>query len=841
MRINEFSIRRYGRLKDTEVVSLDKNFALVYSGHGKGKTLTIDSIIKMLFDRGDRGAFERLINREVGEPDGYLKVEKEDGDIVLMPDQGHIPDINPKLRSSDFRNVFVIHSTDLILDSQAPYYRSVSERISGIRTQEISNIRKAVRDVYYLTKGGQFKNTQGEDNYLKDRYDDVQSLLHRIKKLKKEMEERGFEDYELEARQIQDEMSQIKEKISLFDEARNREKYKKGSKALDSIKEKLDELQELEAINQGDLEEFRRKKEEKERNEEDIDSTEGELEKLKKEYNNEEEKHKKLERELKNLEKTDGKLREDLEPEIRKLEDAKEDFASKSEMSEIINLASWISILLLAITLVGMVLNPVLLFSILTIFFFLSTVGFWVVRFYLKWREGNLASEFGKIQHKASRLGLLGESLEEINSSIKKFRDFFKVKAEGERDSSNQLTSLETKIEGRKDNLESANKAIEEAKEAIKEIKGRSDAANLEDYGEKYEQKDGLERKIDTHKETLNTLFGSKIVERPEEDPEDFLNDTVKEIKKKLEEVYDSEYLDSLKQTESEEKNRKTALRAINRRKKNLKDIGETPELEELIQYWEREITNLSKYENKAKDIDYDEDEYKKLKDKWEDKKEDLEDLKGRMSPIQKALEEIGEKSNIILYLRGDDKLPCETSVDLKKIKERVDQFKKKKDRELGNALKILDIFEEIESEERREIPQILEEASVYFSEFTDQRFEEVKWEPAERELRIKEGGKKRFRDAETLSTGEKDQLYLSVRLALSNKLLEGERGFFILDDPLVRLSPKALKIVLNTLKDISKAGWQILYFTAKGEIFDELTEDIDKGLIQKIPVAGVK
>lgn len=122
MRINEYSIRRYDRLKDTGVVPLDKNFALIYSGHGEGKTLTIDSIIKILFGKGDRGAFNDRINRVEEEPDGYLEVEKNDGDTIRMPDQGRIPDVNDELRSSDFRNVFVIHSSDLFLDEESPCY-----------------------------------------------------------------------------------------------------------------------------------------------------------------------------------------------------------------------------------------------------------------------------------------------------------------------------------------------------------------------------------------------------------------------------------------------------------------------------------------------------------------------------------------------------------------------------------------------------------------------------------------------------------------------------------------------------------------------------------------------
>lgn len=41
-------------------------------------------------------------------------------------------------------------------------------------------------------------------------------------------------------------------------------------------------------------------------------------------------------------------------------------------------------------------------------------------------------------------------------------------------------------------------------------------------------------------------------------------------------------------------------------------------------------------------------------------------------------------------------------------------------------------------------------------------------------------------------------------------------------------------------VKNIARAGWQIIYFTAKGEVKDALREDIERGEIRYFEVEGV-
>jgi uncharacterized protein YhaN len=93
---------------------------------------------------------------------------------------------------------------------------------------------------------------------------------------------------------------------------------------------------------------------------------------------------------------------------------------------------------------------------------------------------------------------------------------------------------------------------------------------------------------------------------------------------------------------------------------------------------------------------------------------------------------------------------------------------------------------------------------------------------------------------AEKLSGGAYDQLYFSIRLTLGEKLLKGNKGFFIMDDPFIKADPDRLKRQIDTLKNITQLGWQVLYFSAKGEIYEALKTDIENGTVNYIKCHGL-
>ena len=103
-----------------------------------------------------------------------------------------------------------------------------------------------------------------------------------------------------------------------------------------------------------------------------------------------------------------------------------------------------------------------------------------------------------------------------------------------------------------------------------------------------------------------------------------------------------------------------------------------------------------------------------------------------------------------------------------------------------NNVLEALNIFEEIENEEKNKVTTLFgddSKVSEYFREITNNFYKSVRLNPEEQKIQVERNDGEIF-NADQLSAGTYDQLYLSIRLALGEKLLKGEKGFFIMDDP---------------------------------------------------------
>jgi uncharacterized protein YhaN len=83
------------------------------------------------------------------------------------------------------------------------------------------------------------------------------------------------------------------------------------------------------------------------------------------------------------------------------------------------------------------------------------------------------------------------------------------------------------------------------------------------------------------------------------------------------------------------------------------------------------------------------------------------------------------------------------------------------------------------------------------------------------------------------LSRSEWAQLYTSIRIAFGEKLLKGEKRFFIVEEPFIHSDTERLLKEFDVLKNLSERGWQTLYFTAKAEVEQGLPKRIDADFIE--------
>ena len=140
-------------------------------------------------------------------------------------------------------------------------------------------------------------------------------------------------------------------------------------------------------------------------------------------------------------------------------------------------------------------------------------------------------------------------------------------------------------------------------------------------------------------------------------------------------------------------------------------------------------------------------------------------------------------------------------------------------------------------SYERNRQPIALREATGFLSRMTGGKYVRV-WTPlGEPELRVDEAGGKSL-SVEVLSAGTREQLFLSLRLALVK--LYAERGVklpLVLDDVLVNFDNIRAKAAAAVLRDFAKEGHQLMVFTCHEHIarmFKQLKVDV-----RELPING--
>ena len=72
---------------------------------------------------------------------------------------------------------------------------------------------------------------------------------------------------------------------------------------------------------------------------------------------------------------------------------------------------------------------------------------------------------------------------------------------------------------------------------------------------------------------------------------------------------------------------------------------------------------------------------------------------------------------------------------------------------------------------------------------------------------------------AENLSKGAYDQLFLTIRIAISEEILGEGSGFFIIDDAFLSSDRHRLERQFGILKKLADRGWSIVYFSVKDEV----------------------
>ncbi|HTM54397.1 MAG TPA: AAA family ATPase [Pirellulales bacterium] len=121
---------------------------------------------------------------------------------------------------------------------------------------------------------------------------------------------------------------------------------------------------------------------------------------------------------------------------------------------------------------------------------------------------------------------------------------------------------------------------------------------------------------------------------------------------------------------------------------------------------------------------------------------------------------------------------------------------------------------------EREHQPQALQEASAFLVRLTGGRYTRV-WTPLGQHVLKVDDDQGRTLDAEVLSSGTREQLFLALRLALVNSY--SKRGMelpLVLDDVLVNFDVGRAKAAAIVLRDFARHGHQVFVLTCHEHIY---------------------
>jgi DNA repair protein SbcC/Rad50 len=777
--LTEYALRRYGPLPDSGKLKLG-TFNLFFGANEDGKTLTIDALLKILFGKAAVRSFQ-AIKRVEEQPDGYVVLQLDDRREVKLPEAGSLPDLLG-ISAAEFTNIFIIRDSNLAIANEDQFYRGVTNRLTGMRSGEIKMIIDELRDLGQVTNTGDYKNTAPDK--LKDRLSKARHLMQKGNQLAEKMLAEGYTGFEEELAALTGEREDCRNRLKLQREAANREKYETGLGALARLKEAELEMEQLNRVTEADYDEWRKTE-------------------LKHEHINDERKRLTEEHlEIRNLlesarsELLSAKLaHREAEQELKKVAGGVEADLEEYDRQQLI-FCRWETLaeksilgrlfaagfIVFLMTLAGSIYRPYWWLYILLGLASAAVLLALTIYFFYLHKKSRLKEAEAVLLVKAASFNLAATEIYTLRRDLGSLTQ--KVAA-----LAGQLSEAEKSLEWRqkefdrlKNDLEVRARQAKETEADIKRIQNLTGADNLEALAKTLKLQQNLHKNHEKEAGILESHFGKGDQQRSPAD---------------------------------------------------------------LIFYWESQIDSLSPYVQAAPGVMPDRKEVAQLNETLGRLEEKIQGLTELTQERKDELRSFEKEVDEIFNTAEDDDLRCETTADLKMILKKLEEWTQTCEELKDAALAAISLFEMIEQEEEQKVSELFgseSPVSSYFDLITGGFYHKVSYDTEQSVINIirKDGLQLK---ADQLSGGAFDQLYFAIRLALGEKLLQGEKGFFILDDPFIKADPNRLKILISMLFKIVADGWQILYFSSKGEIRQILEEKIAAGEVKQVAVnpAGVQ
>ncbi len=785
MFLKEFAIRHYGPLPDSGKKELGM-FNLFYDHNEEGKTLTIDAILKMLFSAKELRKIEG-VKRVAENPDGHLviaeaaikdasnkKVEQKE---LKLPASGSINDLL-EISALEFRNIFLIRDSDLTITGESDFYRTVTDRLTGMRSEEIEKIKKELHGLGCITASGDFLNTT--PHKLKDKYNKAQSLLQRIEALMAELEAEEFERFEDELASLDAQKKQVSDLLYQYSLAYNRERYENLNAALEKLQNTSRDVNTLKQFNQQEYEAWQRAASNLELLVDEQKRLENNIAKQKFDVQEATDRFKKKKQEYKSIEHTKKLSAANIEPALTEYDQKYSSMQAEKALldNQDFRMAGVTSILIFLISMVGSIMQSSwwLLIFLAGSFLLIAMLSWFYFNFLRKKRA--LAEIEAKACAEAEKAQIPAEDIHAVRAAAGRLDKALEISAHSEREAEKDLEWQQKEENRLKEELHEKLFRIRDEENKIDRIKQETSKEILDHYRSALKRKQDLISEIEKQKSFLE------------------------------------------------------------------RDLGRPDELsseDAILGYWHDRVKSLQTYAHEAVDLKYDETVVPRLREQLDSLENTRQELAEILKERTEQLRDLEKDVNELLGPANDSYLPCQTTVDLENAYKKIEDWIKGREDKRRSALTALEIFDQLSAEEEQKVTALFgvtSPVSKYFSKITSGRYREVIFDSRSTQIKVIYADGNEL-DASQLSGGAYDQLYFSIRLALGEKLLEGGKGFFVLDDPFIKADYNRLKILLEMLEEISDSGWQIIYFSAKSEVKKALEEKINCGKVREFSISG--
>lgn len=247
---------------------------------------------------------------------------------------------------------------------------------------------------------------------------------------------------------------------------------------------------------------------------------------------------------------------------------------------------------------------------------------------------------------------------------------------------------------------------------------------------------------------------------------------------------------------------------------------------------WDSALAALAREVDEGSGSEYDAARLEEVKKKLKEKGELLDSLQQRLEGHREKLREFEKRAAKLSVppFAGSDPTSISLSglESLKRLREELLALVGEIEENAEISRLAIGILREMQADEQQQVSRLFAEgrAAELLAFITEGRYRAVRYDPQEDTIVVEKSDGKTLKP-DQLSQGAFDQLYLCLRIALAEKLL-GSGGFFLLDDAFLTSDPERLVRQFKVLERIASKKWQVLYFTAKGEVADLAR---DKGL----------